>query len=87
VNAERKIFSEAIRASTRATDPQRAAARKAAFEHRGTPFVFNGYLMLVLRGAPTTESNILGEAKKLGAANERHFSKSRTPEPEAAACR
>lgn len=73
MTSERKIFSEAIQASTGATEDQKKAAKKAAFELRGTPFVFNGYLMLVARGAPTTESNILAEAKKLAGANERHF--------------
>jgi len=73
MTAERKIISEAIRASTGASEVQKKAAKKAAFDLRGTPFVFNGYLMLVARGAPTTESNILAEAKKLTRANERHF--------------
>jgi hypothetical protein len=75
MKAERKIISEAIRASTGATEAQKNAAEKAAFDLRGTPFVFNGYLMLAARGAPTTESNILAEAKKLAGANERHFAR------------
>lgn len=74
---ESKIFGEAIRASRSATEAQKKAASKAAFDLRGTPFVFNGYLMLVARGVATTESNILAEAKKLAGASERHFAAQR----------
>lgn len=81
-----KVINEAIRASNRATPDQKLLASKVAFGLRDTPFVFNGYLMLVARGAPTTESNVLAEAKKLAAANEGHFAKARAPQPEGEPC-
>lgn len=80
MTSDLQILNATVGASTSATEAQKNAARKVAFDLRGEPFVFNAYLCLVARGAPTTESNVKAEAKKIARANERHFA-SRPPVP------
>lgn len=68
-------LNDAVRASVSATKAEKKAASKMAFEQRGTPFVYNAYLILVAVGAPLTEAKVTAEAKKLATANERHFAR------------
>jgi hypothetical protein len=73
MTSDLKIINEAIGSSTAASEADKKAARKASFDLRGEPFVFNAHLSLVARGVARTEANIKAEAKKIAGANERHY--------------
>jgi len=65
-------------ASAAATEAQKRAARAAVASYgdqtvEARAFVYNGYLNLVYRGAPLTESNVLQESAKVARSVRAHY--------------